>query len=286
MSKVAALKTALSKLSKTAAGGDPTAENPNGWLTGASDEHLDSKRKLFDSAIKDSHEVLHDGGNVDQDALRAAIRNMRLVDAEIQKRSEAKSKVEQRQKIEQQPDSTPAAPAAPAAPTEEQQPAPAAAAVEVAKTATHVATETGYYFYDTADGSIYPEGGKYNTFAEISKVDSKSFYQHGNGEAPDEVDDSLMPCYVNDKGQVFSNLHVNPNGGVSGKRIASANPFAAVASKFRALSKKRAMFISTTLNAQIEGDSLFLSQGGAPGIAPKVMKITLKEFEKIANYVR
>jgi hypothetical protein len=52
----------------------------------------------------------------------------------------------------------------------------------------------GYYFWDSADDSIYHEGGHYNTFADIKKVNTRKFYA-GSGN----VDDSLAIGYFDGK---------------------------------------------------------------------------------------
>lgn len=51
----------------------------------------------------------------------------------------------------------------------------------------------GYYFWDMYDGSLYPEGGHYKTFRDISKVDTGKFFKNAD-------DDSLAIGYMDDEG--------------------------------------------------------------------------------------
>ena len=53
--------------------------------------------------------------------------------------------------------------------------------------------KSGYYFWDTSDGTLYPEGGRYLSYKEISKVDTSDFYDD------EDVDDSLAIGYHDGK---------------------------------------------------------------------------------------
>lgn len=59
----------------------------------------------------------------------------------------------------------------------------------------------GFYFYDTMDGSYYPEGGKFDTLEDILKIDTNTFYHDPDNTG--EIDNSMGVMQVDEQGRTF-----------------------------------------------------------------------------------
>lgn len=175
MSTVATLKASLSKIAAPA----QSAADDDSWITGASDEHLGTKQKFFDAAIKDAHEALVDGGKFDPELLKQAIQSKRKIEAEMDRRAEANAANEQRAKIEQQRTQPAAAP---------QTPAPTAA------TAAEDPLQKGFYLYSTT-GSSYGQVDPDHHFKTLDEA--RKFLSDAYSE---EIDDDRDVMYADGKG--------------------------------------------------------------------------------------